>query len=179
MIALILVILFGLIFCLLIPIYYEGISDGRQLASAIFGAISLILILMFFQHEVTKLMDESKTEFVQDYKYDMLALNDSKDINGQLSGSIFATRGYINTEVYYYFVINTIKGKYMSKELASQTYIDEKENVKPNIYCGYYIWPDKNFWRDIFYGLEIRRTHECYMTVPSGTITDNYIIDLQ
>jgi hypothetical protein len=150
-----------------------------QIAYSLFGLVFFIVLLMIFRNDVIKLRKESKTAFFQDYKYDILALNDSKDINGGFSGSVFATRGYINTEMYYYFIINTVKGKYMSKELASRTYIDEKENVKPNIYCGHYIWPDENFWRDIFYGLEIDATHECYMTVPPGTITDNYIIDLQ
>jgi len=122
----------------------------------------------------------SQMNYVQDWKYDLVALKDSQNIKGQFSGSLFVSRGYINTDLYYYYVINTEKGKVSQKLASSISYLDDtKTNVQPTVLCGHYVFKDHDFWRDEFWPIGHKNSDECYLVVPKGTVTGDFNIDLQ
>jgi len=122
----------------------------------------------------------SQMNYVQDWKYDLVALKDSQNVSGKFSGGLFVSRGYINTDLYYYYVIQTVKGKMAQKLSSSFSFLDDtKSDVKPTILCGHYEFKDHDFWRDDFWDIRHDRVDECYLTVPKGTVKEDFDVDLQ
>jgi len=134
---------------------------------------------LFYGYTYARTMDNI---YITDWKYDMSAFTDNRDINGQYGGSVFMSRGYISQDMFYYFIVNTVKGKKMMKISSNSVFLDDsKIDVQPIVYCGHYDYREKTFLSK-FLGFEYPEStiyQECYMIVPKGTIADNYKIDLQ
>jgi hypothetical protein len=119
--------------------------------------------------------------YSKDYKIHIEALKDNRDIGGQLHGGIFVSTGYIKEDLYYYYMINTVKGKSIGKISANKAYIKEISNDElPYIECGTYRFKNKNSIRDFYnLGNEDSFDWECTLGISKDAIDYQYKIDLQ
>jgi hypothetical protein len=145
--------------------------------------IILIPSFWFVKHSFSyheDILESSKQIYVEDWKYDLVALKDNRDIKGNFHGGLFVSSGYINQDLYYYYIIDTSKGKAIQKISASNTYIDDTSlNVQPTVSCGHYEFEDSNWYRDIFWTIFPYQGKECYLVVPTGTIDKTFNINLE
>ena len=171
--VIIVVAVFGAVITLGVAIFEEKIKP------LIIAIICAVIVVSMISH-VKYMQDSLPSHYVQDWKANISALQDSKDIYGQFSGSMFASRGYIGEDLVYYYVVNTVKGKMVNKVSSTYTYLDDsKKDVVPSIACGHYEFIDKNWWTDVFWTVNPNQKNECYLVVPTGTITDAYNIDMK
>ena len=104
----------------------------------------------------------------------IIALKDNSNINGSFAGSIFVSSGYIEQQMYYFYMYETDKGKLMGKISADKTYIVETNEKSPSIISRQEKYKDEraNFWLE-------PSVVEYYIYVPKGTVDTTYKINLQ
>lgn len=103
----------------------------------------------------------------------IVALNDSSKIEG----TQYLFSGYIDEEMVYRYVIEADKGKHIEECKADSGYL--KEGVTNNPYVEIHTYKFKHDW---YYWFAINvKSAENYNVfyVPSGTVTNEYNVDLQ
>lgn len=153
-VVLIFILLFiALIFC----------DEGTKI-SGICACLSLFLLFLLFygmykvDHIPWQRSELTATE-------NIVALNDSQDINGNM----YLRRGYITEELWYHYFVDIGDGFVANKVKSSGTTLYYAEgNYRVEWYKYYKNW----LW---FERTETR--HKIY--IPRGSITDDFILDLQ
>ena len=168
-------LIFGIFICvfLIMAVYY---SDVNKRMFIICLAISGMLLSGCGYGMYTSAVD--KKTYQTDWKAPIEALQDNRDIHGQL----YLRRGYIDQTLYYYYIVNTAKGKMVYKVASDYTYLDDTlqpDGEKPSIECGSYKFETPNPVRDFLVaGLMIWK-QECTLRIPKGAVTDEYKVDMQ
>lgn len=146
-----------------IVFYISGICFAL---SSILFVIAVIRPTLFFGDVIVK----------EQYSYNISAVEDNRDIEGRLRGSRYYTRGYINQTLYYYVVQENNGYKSIQKIPANKTRIIESDNEQPKIvyYGEYFERTEKPV------GEHFRFNKDYYeLYVPSDTVTDSWLIDLE
>lgn len=107
--------------------------------------------------------EKSNTEHI-------IALNDSTGVNGR---SGFLGSGYVEDELYYYYMTDTKEGFQAKKIKAEDTYVRYSDKPIVETYTATN-FKNKLLW---FIALPIKSFHIVY--IPEGSIIENYRIDLK
>lgn len=107
--------------------------------------------------------EKSSTEHI-------IALNDSTGVNGR---SGFLGSGYVEDELYYYYMTDTKEGFQAKKIKAEDTYVRYSDEQIVETYTA------TNFKNKLLWliALPIKSFHIVY--IPEGSIIENYRIDLE
>lgn len=145
---------------------------------------------MFFPELVYKYEDESKAQVTDTYELE--CLNDNLDTSGEINGTFFATRGTVDTELYYYYMYQSDSGLKTDKIKADDTYITAiGKSEKPYVEkCSVHLDQDKLTWYGrwlTWYGfgfkLNVENTEPklAYnkLYISEDCITSDYTIDLK
>ena len=141
-------------------------------SSAICAVISTIMTFMvaifptfFFGDIVVK----------EQYRYNISAVEDNRDIAGRFGRSIYYTRGYVEQNLYYYVVRLNDGYKTVQKIPANKTRIIESNDETPRVvYYGEYF---EKINESV--GNNFRFNKDYYeLYVPDNTVTDSWNIDM-
>ncbi|MFW6219746.1 MAG: hypothetical protein ACOC33_02815 [bacterium] len=195
MLELILYITFGVsLFILLILIYSTYKDDFESIwhrLSNYFGYFISIAFVAFVV--VTIIFGLIRSRYESNFKnikevpykeYELVSLNDNRDIHGGAGMIFFVGSGYINQELYYYFYVKDIKTGLIEfkKEYAENNYYDKiyiKEidgNEKPRFVKYGYFLKDKE---SIFYDPYLIENSKSILYVPKGSVLKNFNLDLK
>ena len=107
--------------------------------------------------------EKSSTEHI-------IALNDSTGVNGRAG---FLGSGYVEDELYYYYMTDTKEGFQAKKIKAEDTYVRYSDEPIVETYTA------TNFKNKLLWliALPIKSFHIVY--IPEGSIIENYQIDLK
>ena len=100
----------------------------------------------------------------------IIALNDSTGVNGRAG---FLGSGYVEDELYYYYMTDTKEGLQAKKIKAEDTYVRYSDEPIVETYTATN-FKNKLLW---FIALPIKSFHIAY--IPEGSIIENYRIDLE
>ena len=119
----------------------------------------------FFGHVVVKVQ----------YRYNISAVEDNRDIAGRFGRSIYYTRGYVEQNLYYYVVRLNDGYKTVQKIPANKTRIIESNDETPRVvYYGEYFEKTNES-----VGNNFRFNKDYYeLYVPDNTVTDSWNIDM-
>lgn len=172
MIYLLLVLIIITIIVTLIGFLDSMITDNK--ASTVIGVTSFILCVIFmiaffciqYKFDNIKYTLETTpcaTEYIS-------ALHDNSEINGRISGSRYAVRGYFNEEMYYSYMVKLSDGGLIYNKIpAKSTNVYEVDN---NYRVEWYIKHKS------YFGLKDEKiVYKLY--VPIGSIVDDYTINLK
>ena len=100
----------------------------------------------------------------------IIALNDSTGVNGRAG---FLGSGYVEDELYYYYMTDTKEGFQAKKIKAEDTYVRYSDEPIVETYTA------TNFKNKLLWliALPIKSFHIVY--IPEGSIIENYQIDLK
>ena len=100
----------------------------------------------------------------------IIALNDSTGVNGRAG---FLGSGYVEDELYYYYMTDTKEGFQAKKIKAEDTYVRYSDEPIVETYTA------TNFKNKLLWliALPIKSSHIVY--IPEGSIIENYRIDLE
>lgn len=100
----------------------------------------------------------------------IIALNDSTGVNGRAG---FLGSGYVEDELYYYYMTDTKEGFQAKKIKAEDTYVRYSDEAIVETYTA------TNFKNKLLWliALPIKSFHIVY--IPEGSIIENYQIDLE
>ena len=107
--------------------------------------------------------EKTSTEYI-------IALNDSTGINGRAG---FLGSGYVEDELYYYYMTDTKEGFHAKKIKADDTYVRYSNEPIVETYTATN-FKNKFLWLIAF---PINSSHIVY--IPEGSIIENYRIDLK
>ena len=150
--------------------FFEGIKT--LLIGLIISSIFIIPAIYLIKHSDELSKTPKETIILSESK--IIALKDNSNISGSFSGSIFISSGYIEQQMYYFYMYETDKGKMMGKMVSDKTYIVETNEKSPSIICKQEKYKDEraNYWLE-------PSAVEYYIYVPKGTIDTTYKINLQ
>ena len=100
----------------------------------------------------------------------IIALDDSTGVNGRAG---FLGSGYVEDELYYYYMTDTKEGFQAKKIKAEDTYVRYSDEPIVETYTATN-FKNKLLW---FIALPIKSFHIAY--IPEGSIIENYRIDLE
>jgi hypothetical protein len=173
------IIIFGFLILILILVILDSFLFGGNISIKIVSLIALISVIGFVYFGLYSYYNDPR-DYQTDYKYKIIALKDNKDIDGKFHGGIFISSGYISESLYYYYAINTPKGKIINKVPADITYINElNKNQTPTIECRTHKPIHSNEIRDIVMAGMIEWGKECILNIPEGTLENKFDIDLE
>jgi len=173
-------LLFGMIAIAttLIFFIFTWIDDGflesvkTLLIGLIISAIFIVPSIYLIKHADE--LSKTPKEYIILSESKIIALKDNSNISGSFSGSIFISSGYIEQQMYYFYMYETDKGKMMGKVVSDKTYVVETNEKSPSIICKQEKYKDEraNYWLE-------PSAIEYYIYVPKGTIDTTYKINLQ
>lgn len=137
----------------------------EDISGLIVGAIALLLLVLIS-------LGLSATP-VETGKENIFALKD----NSQSSGSFFLGSGTINEEQYFFYIVETEKGKYFKKAEAKNSFIKEEDGLVQPYMVTYEYRFDSKFAR-FMYG-EYNGDIEYQFVVPRDTVTTDFVVDLE
>lgn len=181
------------LFALTFILSYEKERSYAFLIPAIF-CILLLVILSLVSRMIPSMIYEYKDDGKEKLAstVEIECLNDNLDTDGQIRGNVFVTTGYVDTELYYYYMYQTDKGLQTEKIRAKDTYVNIiSDSEKPYIE-KYAVELDKNtltLYGRMFtwYGFGIEMNTDDFepeasyykLYVYEDSITSNYTIDLK
>lgn len=167
---------------------YESIRYWiKSYLSVIFASGFFYLVLFSVIYGVIQSSYQNNVENLVEkpYKtYELLSLNDNKNIDGSLSMMFFVGSGYIGENLYYYFYIKNsetglieLKKERADREYNNDIYIKEiKKGEKPKyIKYGYFIKDNESIWYDPYL---VRKT-KSILYIPKGSILNEFKLDLE
>lgn len=165
------------------PFIFTGIICIFSLV--IISLVSIIIPSMIYEYK-----DDNKEKLASTVEIE--CLNDNLDTEGKITGNIFVTTGYVNTEQYYYYMYETDKGLQTEKIRAKDTYVNVISNSEKPYIEKYAVELDKDtptlFGRMFtWWGLGIEmntddfepKTSYYKLYVYEDSITSDYTIDLK
>jgi hypothetical protein len=144
--------------------YGYGFIEDLFFGFLFWGGISLFVLSLF------AIGCETTPVKVSEQK--IYALKD----NSQTNGSFFLGSGTIDEEQYFFYVIDTEKGKRIEKQLADESYVVETNNETPKVVT--YERRYKSAFARFMYG-DTNGNYEYRFYVPKNTITTDFTIDLE
>lgn len=137
---------------------------------ALFGGTTLILSALLF----TAPTEETYTETKPIY-----ALQDNITTSGSISGGIFYTTGYIDSELSYFYLTSTDSGLKSEHIPADLTYI--KTSDTPRLEITYSNCELSWIGKILFFPLNINYTafQNYTLYIPEDSITNSILIDLE
>jgi len=173
-------LLFGLLIILvtLAMFIVVWVDDGflEGIKTLIIGLLisSILLVPAIYLANNAEKLSKTPKEFIILSESKIIALKDNSNISGSFSGSIFISSGYIEQQMYYFYMYETDKGKMMGKVVSDKTYVVETNEKSPSIICKQEKYKDEraNYWLE-------PSAIEYYIYVPKGTIDTTYKINLQ
>ena len=150
----------------LICAYFDDYTNSTSGYSAGITTIIYIFLLVFLLVGLEKL-DKQSWNYSAPYATEkIVSLNDSNQINGKFH----LRRGYIGEKLYYQYMVDLGSGGYKANKVGADNttlfYDDDTCRVE---------WYEKE--RHWLYFSETEKYQKIY--VPEGSITDDYVIDLQ
>jgi len=167
--------------CIILTIAFVFITFIGFLEDGITGVICLILLIIFGSIS-NGLYNYSAKQFnnidyivEQESSKGIFALNDNLNISGKMGGGLFYSSGYINEELYYYYVSEREGGKYVDKIPAAPTTIYEcDENYRVEH------WKKHKEQTGTFIRLEMSESYDSYkLYVPKETLTSDFTVNLK
>ncbi len=141
-------------------------------SSSLVLTICLIIVLTTISMKVCN--NTSKEKY--DYSIDLVALTDNIDTSGELNAGVFYRSGYIENDLYYYYLAEENKGIKQYKILAENTYIKETDGVpKIEFYKTKTNYP--KFW--VLSCFNTDEVDYVVIYVPKECIKNEFNIDLE
>lgn len=134
------------------------------LAGVLCGLISVLPILLY------ALVAEG--ELYKNKTYEISALKDKSNI----SGRSFIGTGYINEDQYYFYIIETSKGKKMDKVHINKAYLNEG-NYTPHV--DVYNFKYKDEFAQWLIGYDKHTEYEYVFFIPENTVTTEFNVDME
>jgi hypothetical protein len=160
----------------LIAICYNWYDEGG--CHLFFLGLIVLCVLAWFG--VTKINDAVSGEIV--HKSEIIPISafvDNRETNGMFNNSIFIGSGYVDEELYYYYIENTEIGKRVRKVSTKNENVYIKEiDGKPILKREYDIREGCSIWS--YNAIFNAPTNEIYIfEVPNDTVTTEFNIDLK
>lgn len=127
------------------------------------------VFLLCFSYAFGNAIPESEQNIVLDNTIHIKALRDNRDV----TGVIYLGRGKIETEEYYYYVVNTNKGYETGKIRAENTYIKYSDDPRIETYTS------KGFKNKTAWIYAVPNYEYKVIYIPEGSMITDYNIDLQ
>jgi len=152
----------------------DGFLEGIKVLIVGLLISSIFLVPSIYLVKHADELSKTPKEYIVLSESKIIALKDNSNISGSFSGSIFISSGYIEQQMYYFYMYETDKGKMMGKMVSDKTYIVETNEKSPSIICKQEKYKDEraNYWLE-------PSAVEYYIYVPKGTIDTTYKINLQ
>ena len=152
----------------------DGFLEGIKVLIVGLLISSIFLVPSIYLVKHADELSKTPKEYIVLSESKIIALKDNSNISGSFSGSIFISSGYIEQQMYYFYMYETDKGKLMGKISADKTYIVETNEKSPSIISRQEKYKDEraNFWLE-------PSVVEYYIYVPKGTVDTTYKINLQ
>jgi hypothetical protein len=155
--------------------FIEDVAYNETRNSLIAIGIFIVVwigIVQFNAHVLqTKLIEHSKTT-------NIVALQDNMTTQGSFSGVFFIGAGYVDEDLYYYYIEKTDDGLHIGPKVpANKAYI-QKSDGQPHMT---YIWEDRkgeSVWK--YHFLDAQTAVEKYIFyVPDTTVVTDFKVDLK
>jgi len=148
---------------------YWKMIDLEDLASSfgigiIVGAIAALLILIYGFTADGKL-----------YKSETYEISAIKD-NSNVSGNSFIGTGYVNESQYYFYILETKKGKKMHKVHIGDAYLNEGDYTP---YVDVYDYKYNSKFAQWLYGKNKYDDYEFVFFIPEDTVTTEFNVDME
>jgi len=149
-------------------------DNGISILGLLLSSISIILLIVVLLTSIFGM--EVDPNLTEDVPYEIYSINDNIETNGRF----FLGTGRIETTDYYYFYIKTDKGLKVEKLAATNTYIQETDEITPRVVYQYHkhIYPE--WFRKWFIGDPNPHGEvTTIIKVPTNTVTTQYTLDLK
>ena len=126
----------------------DGFLEGIKVLIVGLLISSIFLVPSIYLVKHADELSKTPKEYIVLSESKIIALKDNSNISGSFSGSIFISSGYIEQQMYYFYMYETDKGKMMGKMVSDKTYIVETNEKSPSIICKQEKYKDEraNYW---------------------------------
>lgn len=138
--------------------------------ATVISSVACFCVIFCVTGLLSLLIPENKQNIELEWSKNIIALKD----NSSASGSFFIGSGYVNDELYYYYVSEGKHGYEMKKLEADQCYIIYDNNVH-----SIEFWEAKSFKNKAYNIFAIPTERYYVFRVPEGSITNEFAVDLE
>lgn len=162
------VIVVSLISFISLSIYWKMIDldeIGMSIGFGVIAGVITALLVLIYAFSADGESYKSET-------YEISAIKD----NSNVSGRSYLGTGYVNESQYYFYILETEKGKKMNKVHIGDAYLNEGDYTP---YVDVYDYKYKSKFAQWLYGKNKYDDYEFVFFIPEDTVTTEFNVDME